>query len=80
MYRRDEIRIIRTYRFEGNSNPADEAIRASDGTIGYSLDAYCVYSNYQGGRYANTIHHMQIVRQAEARMEMTFPGDLQPSL
>ncbi|MDB5202285.1 MAG: hypothetical protein JWQ27_1694 [Ferruginibacter sp.] len=49
-YEPGELKIIRTYRFEGDSDPADSSIlyiiEANDGRIGYSLDAYGVYSEH----------------------------------
>jgi len=61
-YKYDEIKIIKTYRFEGDSDPADEAIiyliEANDSTIGYSLDAYGVYTNHPNDGYADSIHQM----------------------
>lgn len=49
-YQPNDLKIIRTYRFEGESNPDDNAvvyvIEANDGLVGYSLDAYGVYSNH----------------------------------
>jgi hypothetical protein len=45
-----ELKIIKTYRFEGNSDPSDNAviylIEANDGLIGYSIDAFGAYSNH----------------------------------
>jgi hypothetical protein len=49
-YQPNDLKIIRTYRFEGESNPDDNAaiyiIQANDGLIGYTLDAYGVYSDH----------------------------------
>jgi hypothetical protein len=49
-YKPEELRIIRTYRFEGESNPEDNAviylIEANDGLIGYSIDAYGAYTDH----------------------------------
>ena len=43
------LEIIRTYRFEGDSNPSDSSIlyvlRTKEGTVGYMVDAYGIYSN-----------------------------------
>ncbi|HEY8388213.1 MAG TPA: hypothetical protein VIK74_06390 [Parasegetibacter sp.] len=48
-YAPEELTIIRTYRFEGESDPADSVIlyllEANDGMMGYSMDAYGAYSN-----------------------------------
>src|SRR3954454_17786099 len=50
IYRQHEIKIIKTYRFEGESDPGDEAIiylvEANDGIVGYSLDDYGVSTNH----------------------------------
>ena len=62
IYGQQEIKIIKTYRFEGESDPGDEAIiylvEANDDTIGYSLDAYGVYTNHINDAYADSIHKM----------------------
>ena len=55
IYTPDNLTIFDTYRFEGMSNPSDMSIiymiKANDGTIGYSLDSYGVYSNHEAGYY-----------------------------
>jgi hypothetical protein len=49
-YNPEDLKIIRTYRFEGESDPDDNSviyiIEAKDGLIGYSIDAYGVYSDH----------------------------------
>jgi hypothetical protein len=64
-YQPQDLVILRTYRFEGASDPADSAIlyilRANDGLIGYSLDAYGAYSNHDDeGAYNNFIRQIPI--------------------
>jgi len=50
-YSPDQLTIIKTYRFEGESDPGDSSIlyliEANDGLVGYSIDAYGVYSNHE---------------------------------
>ncbi|RYY68643.1 MAG: hypothetical protein EOO13_11720 [Chitinophagaceae bacterium] len=46
-----ELEIIKTYRFEENTDPSDTCIVyliqvVASGLTGYSLDAYGVYSNH----------------------------------
>lgn len=45
-----ELKIIKTYRFEGESDPSDSSIlylmEGNDGTIGYTIDAYGAFSNH----------------------------------
>ena len=49
-YQPDELEIVKVYRFEENTDPSDMCIlyviKANDGLIGYSLDAYGTYSNH----------------------------------
>ena len=58
-YTPDQLKIIKTYRFEGDSDPADSAIiyliEAQNGLIGYSMDAYGVYSDHEDDGYDNFI-------------------------
>lgn len=53
MYQPEDLTIIKTYRFEGDSDPSDNAIlyliEANDGLIGYSIDTYGAYSNNADG-------------------------------
>lgn len=60
LYAPKELTLIKTYRFEGASDPSEEAIiyliRTSDGKIGYSLDAYGIYTNHLDDGYADLIH------------------------
>jgi hypothetical protein len=62
-YTEDQLRIIKTYRFEGESDPSDSAIlyliEAGDGMIGYSIDAYGVYTNHDE-RYDDFIRKIQV--------------------
>jgi len=50
VYQPEELKIVKTYRFEGDSNPSDAAIlyviEANDGLVGYSVDSYGAFSNY----------------------------------
>jgi hypothetical protein len=49
-YQPEDLKIIKVFRFEGDSDPSDSSvlyiIEAKDGLIGYSLDAYGLYSNH----------------------------------
>ena len=52
VYQPEDLTILKTYRFEGESDPADSSIlyviEANDHLIGYSLDAYGTYSDHDG--------------------------------
>lgn len=65
VYQPEELKIIKTYRFEGESDPSDSSIlyiiEAKDGLIGYSLDAYGIYSNHDGEEgYDNFIRKIEV--------------------
>src|SRR5689334_17447420 len=59
VYFRNEIKIIKTYRFEGESDPDEGAIiyiiKTYDGHIGYSLDAYGMYTNHLDDGFTDLI-------------------------
>lgn len=50
VYQPNELEIIKVYRFEGMTDPADMSvlylIKANDGLTGYSLGAYGTYSDH----------------------------------
>ena len=52
-YRAEDLTIVKTYRFEGESDPSDSAIiyllQAKDGLVGYSIDTYGAQSNNADG-------------------------------
>lgn len=62
-YQPEDLQIIRTYRFEGDSNPDDSSvlyvIKADDGLIGYSLDAYGAITNH-GPEFNNFIRKIPV--------------------
>jgi hypothetical protein len=64
-YQPEDLIISRTYRFEGESDPSDSSIlyviEASDGLIGYSIDAYGIYSNHENEEgYDNFIRRIPV--------------------
>lgn len=64
MYNPENLKIIKTYRFEGDSNPSDASIlyiiQANDGLVGYSMDAYGVYSNHDDEHYDDFIRKIPV--------------------
>ena len=57
IYTPEDLTIVKTYRFEGMSDPADNSvlylIEDSDKNIGYILDAYGAYSDNDGAIFAD---------------------------
>lgn len=68
-YQPEDLIIIKTYRFEGDSNPSDASIlyviEANDGLTGYSIDAYGVYSNHEGEGYDDFIRKLKVADREE---------------
>ena len=71
-YQPEDLKIIRTYRFEGDSNPADNSIiyliEANDGLTGYSLDAYGVYSDHEDDGYDDFIKKIPVSERDEQQI------------
>ncbi len=68
-YTPEELKIIKTYRFEGDSDPSDSVIlyvlEANDGKLGYSIDAYGVYSNHDDEKYDDFIRRVPMEEREE---------------
>lgn len=69
LYNAEDLTIIKTYRFEGDSDPSDSSIlyliEANDGLIGYSIDAYGVYSNHDDVSYDEFIRKINVSERDE---------------
>jgi len=67
-YQPEELTIIKTFRFEGESDPSDSSIiyiiEANDGLIGYSMDAYGVYSDHDAA-YDDFIRKIKVMDRDE---------------
>ena len=59
-----DLKIIKTYRFEGDSNPADNVIlyviEDYDRTIGFMIDSYGADSNYSGEEFDNFVREIPV--------------------
>ncbi len=75
-YTPEDLKIIKTYRFEGDSNPDDSSvlylIEAKDGLIGYTIDAYGVYSNHTDDGYDDFLKQIPIAEREDA---LIFNGE-----
>ncbi len=71
-YAASDLTIIKTYRFEGNSDPSDSSIlyliEANDGLIGYSIDAYGAYSNHGNDGYDDFLKKIQVAERDEQQI------------
>jgi hypothetical protein len=68
-YVASDLKIIRTYRFEGESDPSDSSIllliEANDGLVGYTIDAYGAYSNHDDDGYDEFILKIPVEEREE---------------
>jgi hypothetical protein len=71
-YNPDELVIIKTYRFEGASDPGDNSIlyliEGNDGSTGYTMDAYGVYSNNDGEGYDDFIRKIPVQERTDQQI------------
>jgi len=69
LYHPEDLTIIKTYRFEGASDPGDSSIiyliQANDGTMGYSMDAYGMYSTQEDQNYDELIKKIPVQEREE---------------
>lgn len=68
------LEIIKTYRFEGESNPSDSSvlyiIRTREGRVGYVIDAYGMYSSHEGdATFDDFIHRIPVSNRPEQIVE-----------
>lgn len=68
-YEATDLTIIKVYRFEGDSDPADSSvlylIEANDGLIGYTIDAYGAYSNHENDGYDDFLKKIVVAERDE---------------
>src|SRR5450755_3140794 len=68
-YQPQDLKIIKTFRFEGESDPSDSSIlyvmEANDGSLGYSVDAYGAFSNHDDVDYDGFIVKIPIEERDE---------------
>jgi hypothetical protein len=65
-FKPDELSIIKVYRFEGVSDPADMsvlyAIKTSSGLKGIYVDAFGVYADQNGEKAAELLKKVKIIK------------------
>ena len=69
VYKPSSLTIIKVYRFEGESDPADMsviyAVRADDGQVGFLLNAYGTYSDQDNPHYDDFIRGVPMDEQED---------------
>lgn len=69
-YEPEDLEIIKTYRFEGESSPSESSIlyiiESKDGDIGYTIDAYGMYSTHENeAGYDDFVKDIPVVEKDE---------------
>lgn len=72
-YKPNDLRIAKTYRFEGDSNPSDNAIlyviEANDGNKGMIIDSYGAESNYPGEKFDEFMREIPVEENPEYNLD-----------
>lgn len=76
IYDPEDLMIIKTYRFEGESDPSDNSVlyllEDKDGNIGYVMDAYGMYTSHDESGFDSFIQKIPV----EDREEQIIFGGL----
>lgn len=72
-YQPADLKILKSYRFEGDSNPDDNAVlyvaQDSAGEKGLIIDSYGAESNYPGEKFDDFIRDIPVEEQEEYNFE-----------
>ncbi len=72
VYKPEDLTIVKTYRFEGMSDPGDNSvlylILDNDGDIGYIQDAYGVYSDNDGPAFDDFLKKIPVADRDEQEL------------
>ncbi len=72
IYKPDDLTIVKIYRFEGMSDPADSSVlylvEDKDKDIGYILDAYGTYSDNSGSAFDDFLKKIPVADRDEQEL------------
>lgn len=73
IYQPEDLCIVKSYRFEGDSNPDDNAVlyllQDKEGELATILDSYGAKSNYSGKEFDNFIREIPIAENDHYNIE-----------
>lgn len=76
-YQANELKIVKTYRFEGESDPADMAvlyaIESNDNEKGMILNAYGTYSDQDQESYDDFILNVEMDEREDLEIDESYP-------
>ena len=69
VYNPQDLKILKSYRFEGDSNPADNSVlyvaEDHNGNLGMIIDSYGAESNYPGDKFDDFLRKIPIEEREE---------------
>ncbi|MES2651482.1 MAG: hypothetical protein V4663_07075 [Bacteroidota bacterium] len=72
IYTPEDLTIVKSYRFEGMSDPGDSSVLYlvldKDGDIGYMLDAYGTYSDNEGPAFDDFLKKIPVADRDEQEL------------
>ncbi|MEE1884620.1 hypothetical protein [Pedobacter flavus] len=72
IYTPEALTIVKNYRFEGMSDPADNSalyiVEDNEGTIGYIMDAYGIYSDHIGPSFDDFLKKIPVADRDEQEL------------
>ena len=72
IYSAEDLTIIKTYRFEGESDPGDNSIlyilEDTNKNISYIIDAYGVYSDHEGPAFDDFLKKIKVADRDEQEL------------
>lgn len=72
IYNPEDLTIVKTYRFEGMSDPADSSVlylvEDKDKNIGYISDAYGTYSDNEGSSFDDFLKKIPVADRDEQEL------------
>ena len=72
-YYPEDLKILKSYRFEGDSNPEDNAVlyvaESGDGKKAMIIDSYGAESNYPGEEFDNFVREIPVEENDEYNFE-----------
>ncbi|MBB2146019.1 hypothetical protein GM921_11005 [Pedobacter sp. LMG 31464] len=72
IYTPEDLTVVKTYRFEGMSDPADSSVlylvEDKDKNIGYILDAYGIYSDNEGSTFDDFLKKIPVADRDEQEL------------
>lgn len=72
IYSPADLTIVKTYRFEGMSDPADNSVlyivEDKNGKLGYIMDAYGIYSDNEGPAFDDFLKKIDVADRDEQEL------------